>query len=364
MGEDVIIYVRDCGGEQMGYLDERSEEIQKLQSIYNSKVPGTIRELVDVPELLRLNTISQSSGAYLSDFSIFRYKYSKLDHSVSVALILDNFVNNNAQVMAGLLHEIASPAFVHSTKLLNRTYLPKEPQELKTYNAIVASDKLFEYFLKKEISINEVCDYSIYPLACNDIPRLCANRLEYLLHGAYFTKLCDFKDIEKMYNDLVVVPNEDNKPEFAFETPKLGELFCKLSIEMGKKYRAYESKITMQIIADLLGFMIKRGEITEEDLYKFGDRAILEIGLSSSDRRISDGWKYVMKLDKVYTRFNKVEGEYCKKIDMESEYVDPLIRVKGGYERVSKVSQNMNREIDAYLNTDTDLYAYVVGMPL
>ncbi len=348
----------------MGYLDERTEDIKILQDVYNKKISNSIRELLNIPEVLRLNGISQSSGAYLNDFSVFRYKYSKLDHSTSVALILDNFINNDTQVIAGLLHEIAAPAFVHSAKLIDKTYLSKDSKELKTYNAIIGSDKLFEYFLKKEISINEVCDYSVYPLACNSVPRLCANRLEYLLHGAYFTKLCDLKDIKKMYDDLVVVPNEDNMPEFAFDIPKLGELFCKLSIEMGKKYRSYEAKITMQIIADLLGRMIKRGEITESDLYKFGDRAILEIGLNSSDKRVSDGWKFVMKLDKVYTRFNKIDGEYCKKIDMKSEYVDPLIRVKGGYERISKVSENMKKEIDAYLNSDTDLFVYVSGLML
>ena len=118
----------------------------------------------------------------------------------------------------------------------------------------------------------------------------------------------------------------------------------------------------MQIIADLLDLMIRRMELNINDLFKFGDRAILEIGVNSSDKQISDGWKYIQQLDKVYTRFTPIEEEYCKKINFKNEFINPLIRVRGGYERASKADNILEKEIEAYLNSGTDVYAYVNGL--
>lgn len=348
----------------MGYLEERSIEITELHNVYNGKTSELIKKMLEVPELLRLSGISQSCGTELSKFGIFQYKYSRLDHSVGVALILDNFVKDDKTIIAGMLHDIASPAFAHCVDFMHKDYINQEVTEEKTYDKIIGSDMLFEYFLNNEISINEVCDYSIYPLADSEKPKLCADRLEYLLHGALYTGLCTLDEIKELYDDLVIVPNEDSKPEFAFETLKLGEKFCRISIEMGKKYRSYESKITMQMIADLISLMIKRGEITEADLYKYSDRTIIEIGINSSYKNISEGWKKLMQIDKVYTRFTPIEDLYCKKIIAKSRYVDPLVRVKGGYDRVSNCSSESKQTIDSYMNSDTDLYAYVIDFNL
>ena len=345
----------------MNYMEGRSEDVKNLHNIYNDRISKIIEELVEIPEVSRLNNVSQSSGRGMTNSSIFNYRYTMLDHAVGVALMLDRFVGNDKMMVAGLLHEIASPTFNCAMNLMNKNDIMENAIEYSNYDMIVGSDGLFELFLKNEVSINEVCDTSRYSILTDDVPRLSVDRLENLLHGSYYTKLCQENEIKEIFNDIIVAPNEDNKPELVFETPELGMKLCRISLEMGKKYRAYESKMTMQIIADLIHLMIKRGEIRNEDLYKYGDRAILEIGLNSSDNRITTGWNMLMNVDKVYTKFTPIEGEYCKKIAMDNQYVDPLIRVKGGYARASRYSIKIKEEIEAYINSDTDLYAYVQG---
>lgn len=341
----------------MSYFEERSMELSDIQNIFNDAQSDMLYKLSTVPELLRLNNISMNSGLNLNKFGMCNYKYTQLDHCIGVALILEKFGRNNNEIIAGLLSNISSPSFANATRLMKQ-----DINEYTNYDQIVGSDMLFDFFLKNEISINDISDTSIYPLLENAKTRLNAISLEKLLHLAYFEKLCSDKEIKELYNDIIIIPNEESEPEFAFESPQHGIKFSKISMEIGKKFRSYEAKMTMQIIADLLDLMIRRMEITAKDLYKFGDRAILEIGINSSDKQISDGWKYLQQLDKVYTRFTPIEEEYCKKIDMENEYIDPLVRVKGGYDRASKCDSQLAKEIEAYCNSNTDLWAYVLGL--
>lgn len=341
----------------MSYLEYRSENLVKLHNIYNPKPSDIVTSLIEIPEILRLNNISQYSGISLSKFGLFNYKYSKLDNSVGVAFILSKYIKDNKEIITGFLQNISSMTFPDSISLMKQ-----EATQLSCYDQIVGSDGLFEFVLRNQIAINDICDSSKYSILCNKNGKLSVNVLEILLHSAYFEKLCNESEIRELYEDIVIVPNEENKPEFAFETPSLGARFLKISLEIGRKYRSYEAKITGQIVADLLDMMIRRGELLPADLYKFGDRAILEIGINSSDKQISDGWKELLNLNKVYTRFTPIDGEYCKKIDKECKYVNPLVRVKGGYARVTKYDSSLQKELEAYINSDTDLYAYVLGL--
>ena len=104
--------------------------------------------------------------------------------------------------------------------------------------------------------------------------------------------------------------------------------------------------------------MLKRNEINIDDLYKYADKAIYEIGINSSDKRISNGWNLLKMVDKVYTKFNPVDDKFCVKASLEVKYVDPLVKLKGGYTRISTVSLQMKEEITQFLNSDTDLYMY------
>ena len=251
------------------------------------------------------------------------------------------------------------PAFSYATTYIDEVNFEKNDNALTNYDILVGSDKLFEFLFKNEIKINEICDYTRFPLAYNVRPTLCAHTLEYFLHTAYMSDMCNLDEIKEIYNDLVVVPNDENMPEFCFNTPKLAEKFCLISIECGKKYRSYESKMAMKFITDTLAPMVRRAVIRRKDLYTSTDKAIMEIGLNCSDKRISDRWRYLSELKKVYTKFNKVEKKYCTKIGRDLRYANPLLKVNNNYIRIGNLNENINKKINEFLDSDTDLYMYI-----
>lgn len=344
----------------MAYLENRNNNVMLLHNLYCENFPEYLKDFLEVPEVSRLNGVEQNAGIDYSGFNIYKYHYSVLDHSLGVSLILNNFVINKRQIIAALLHDIDVPAFLYSTYLIDEPSVKKEDSELSTYDVIVGSNKLFEYFFKNKVDISDMCDYTKYPLAYNVRPKLCAHRLEYFLHTGFLSGLYSFEQIKTFYNDIFVTANEDKMPEFCFRTLEIAKEFCRLTIECGKKYRSYEAKYAMKFISDTLASMIRREVISYEDLYKYSDRVIMDMGLSCSDKRISDRWKALSNINKVYTKFNPIEGRSCFQIKSEPRYVDPLVRLElNDFDlRLSDIDKEIKQEIEEYLNSDTDLYMY------
>ena len=345
---------------KLSYLENRNSLVLALHHLYSKDVPEFLHDFLETPEVQRLSGIEVNSGIDSTGFRVFNYRYSVLDHSLGVALILNHFVSNKDQIIAALLHDISVPVFVDSSYYIEEENFNKKESALTNYDIIVGSNQLFEYFFKNDVEISDMCDYTRYPLAYNLRPHLCAHRLEYFLHTAFLTGMCTLEEITEMYNDLFVTSNEEKMPEFCFKTPELAKKFCKMTIECGKLYRSYEAKMAMKFISDTLAAMVRREIITRKDLYTSTDRLMMDMGLSCGDKRISDRWQYLPQLNKVYTKFNPIEGRKCFKVKADLRYVDPLVRLAiNDFDlRLSEIDKEVQAEIRDYLYSDTDLYMY------
>ena len=337
----------------MEYIHTRKNEIKSIHDIYSDNNSNVLEMFDDIAEINRLEHISEVSGANMTKFVGGLNQSTILDHCIGVALILEKYTKENKQIIEGLLHGLNTPAFNEASKHMNDSI-----DEKSVYDIIVGSDKLFEYFLNNNIDIQDVCDYSKYSLAKSNGVKLDADSLEKILRISYLLGNINIKELKSIYNDITVTKNEEGALEFAFDNYKIAEKFCKLSIDVARRYRSYETKISMKIVATLLELMIKRGEINVDDLYKYADKAIYEIGINSSDKRISLGWQKLKEIDKLYTKFNPVDDKFCVKVNVEARYIDPLVKLKGGYVRISRVSLELKEEINQFLNSDTDLYMY------
>ncbi|MBR3280512.1 MAG: hypothetical protein IKI57_01520 [Clostridia bacterium] len=342
----------------MAYIDSRSEELREIHSVYSHDISDFICNMADLPDLQRISNISKCGGVELSNFNLFQYRYSRLDHSFGVAIILENFKQGEKHILEGLMHEMAEPSFAWSVDYLIDYFKLKDYRKTTLFDKIVGSTTSYRDVINGNYSIEEISYYKDYDLGFADFPKLSAENLEIVLSNSYFSKLYDLRDIEAFYNNLTICKNEDNKEEFCFTDINLAYDFFRLSIEIGKRNRSYEAKITRQLISDVLMLMIRREEIKLDDLFNFTDKAIVGIGKSCSDKRIKEGWAEIEGLDKVFLKFNDTNDKtkYCVKVESESFYIDPLIKTKAGVYRLSNLSERVEKEIEAYLSTDTDMY--------
>ncbi|MCI8518860.1 MAG: hypothetical protein HFJ51_01730 [Clostridia bacterium] len=86
-------------------------------------------------------------------------------------MIVWNFTKDKKQTLAGLFHDIATPAFKHCIDFMNGDYGKQESTEELTQQIISESKEIMALLNRDNIKVEEVSDYHIYPIADNDTPR-------------------------------------------------------------------------------------------------------------------------------------------------------------------------------------------------
>ena len=168
----------------MNYIDTIENRTKEYFEILEPQFPLWLNEYINTKELLKQQYISVTCGTIYSQLFENKFFYSSLDHSIAVALIVWHFTHDKKQTLAGLFHDIATPAFKHCIDFLNGDYIKQESTEDLTSKIIENSVEIMELLKRDKIKLEEVDNYHIYPIADNDTPKLSADRLEYSLSNA------------------------------------------------------------------------------------------------------------------------------------------------------------------------------------
>lgn len=340
----------------MNYLENLNEDVKEYFKILSPEFPQWLLEYINTFEMQRLDGICQICGAYWKKENIYQNLYSVLNHSIGVALIVWNFTQNKKQTIAGLLHDIASPAFKHCIDFLNGDAKTQESTEEQTYDVINNSKEIMNLLDRDKINIDEICDYKIYPVADNKTPKLSADRLEYtFMNGFYYKKVWNLADIKKIYNDIKIFKNEENISELGFKTLSIAEEFINGSSMLWPLWVSAEDTLTMYFFAEILKKLIKNGYISNEDLYKLSEQEILEIIKNKSNKNISNNFKAFMNCKEFIECEEPIENKFCVPRNAKRRYINPLVQ----NERVYNVSNLAKSKIDGYLNMKISKYAYV-----
>ena len=153
----------------MKHIKKNKKLIKDYYKILSPDYPEWLDEYIKTERMQKQQYISVTCGkVYSKLFNI--NNYSSLDHSIAVALIIWNFTHDKKQTLSGLFHDIATPAFKHCVDFLNGDYMNQESTEELTKILIQDSEDIMKLLKRDNITIEEVCDYHIYPIADNDTP--------------------------------------------------------------------------------------------------------------------------------------------------------------------------------------------------
>ena len=97
--------------------------------ILSTDFPEWLNAYINTKELQTQKYISTTCGTLYTDLFDSDIFYSSLDHSVAVALIVWHFTHDKKQTLAGLFHDISTPAFKHCVDFMNGDHLKQESTE-------------------------------------------------------------------------------------------------------------------------------------------------------------------------------------------------------------------------------------------
>ena len=250
--------------------------IASYHRILSPDFPEFINNYIDFPILHRLSGIGLLCGTDWTPLYRNRFFYSRLDHSIGVALILWHFTHDRAETIAGLLHDVSTPVFSHVADFRNGDALTQESTENENESMIRNDDALCAMLKSDGISIDAVADYHVYPLADNKLPRLSADRLEYMFpSGAALEGSWTLSEIAEAYDDIAICINEDGESELGFRTQKIAETYCEKTCRTGHILQLNENKLALKLLSDIVDRAIAIGLIAEKDCYEKTEREIV-----------------------------------------------------------------------------------------
>ena len=338
------------------YLDTVDDRIKQYFSILSEDRPQWLVELLQAPELLQQQHISITCGTIYSDLFPSKFFYSSLDHSIWVALIIWKFTHDEKQAISWLLHDIATPAFKHCIDFLNWDHEKQESTEDLTTEIISNSEVITTYLKKKWISENEVNDYQIYPIADNKSPKLSSDRLEYSLsNGLFHYEVLGIDDVKEIYNDVIVVKNEDWIDELAFQNLDIVRKFIRAVKKLSIIYIEDRTRYSMQFIAEIVKCLVNDWLLKIDDLYHLSEAEIIKIIEESDYKDIFEKWK---NSKEVVVSKVKPENDFYINLTAKIRYINPLVNWK----RVYDIDEECRKLIDEVRGYDMSNYVYIEGI--
>ena len=324
--------------------------------------PHFLDKYLKLPSLQRLSGVGLLCGTDWTALYKNRFYYSRLDHSLGVALIVWHFTHDKTQTLAGLLHDISTPVFSHVSDFRKGDAMTQTATEEPTAAMIRGDKELCRLLTEDGLTAAQVEDYHIYPIADNEIPQLSADRLEYMFpSGMALDGSWTMEEIRRCYNDLTILKNEEGQDELGFQHMEIAELYCEHFCMIGHILQLNENKLALHLLGQIMNMAEKEGILSEDDFMKLSEREVMERldGLLRSAR--NDG------LAKYYRTFRSMtsiehtdqalpENEYfCVSLKVKQRYINPLV----GDKRLSDVSEKARRIIEDFKSYSDTAYGCV-----
>ena len=327
----------------------------RYHKILCADYPDFLDEYLRLPILQRLDGVTLLCGTDWTPLFKNRFYYSRLEHSVGTALIVWNFTHDKKQTLAGLFHDVSTPAFSPVIDFRNGDTLTQESTELNNQKMINEDLELSELLFSHGIYKYEIDDSHRYPIADNNIPGLSADRLEYMFpSGCSLDAVWNMDEIERLYSQVAVLENADGLPELGFLDQQAAFDYMRKFIEVSMILQHNEDKVSMQLLADIVSRALECKLIAEEQLFTISEKALVEkfdaLAKDNVDESFTRLYHTFRNMKVVQHTQEPLPDSYCVSVSVKKRYVNPLVKLGNGtsssHAKAVRLSE-LNKEADS-----------------
>jgi uncharacterized protein len=305
-------------------------------------------DLIDSAPVQRLKGISQQG---LPSEYHFRATFSRYEHSIGVLILLRRFGAEIEEQISGLLHDISHTAFSHVVDWIAGDPSKEDYQDSVHLN-ILENSNIPEILLKYGFDYKKIAEIKSYSLLENEIPSVCADRLDYALR--------EIKDFESKENINLILNNFLNyKGEIVFSSSEAAEIFSRGYLKCNEEHwAAPETKARYAILSNILKNAINKNIISFEDLKKT-DKEVVNKLLDASDEDINLKFELLRKGLELN---DSLEGEEDSvELITKKRYIDPFVLVNDDLKRLSSLSKDYNDFLQCFLNASQSKFVKIRG---
>lgn len=163
------------------------------------KLSGAPAQVIENPAVQRLKHIHQNGGVFLVNPDM---DTTRFENSLGVAALCKRFGASEREVLAALLHDVGHTAFSHvADHVFDRTDQAFHEDEIWRIVTRYGLDKCLDSLGYDPDTVLEIERFSVLE---QDLPHLCADRLDYQLRDVYKYGLIDREDINAILNDIIL----------------------------------------------------------------------------------------------------------------------------------------------------------------
>jgi len=318
---------------------------------YCKDTPEFLEDYLKTKGMERLKNVGMNCGCEYTNFSRFKNlgSYSRYDHSLGAAKIVWNFTHDKAQTLATLFHDISTPVFAHTIDFLNGDYLSQESTENLTEEFIKNDDEILNLLKRDGIEISEVKNYHDYPICDNNSPKLSSDRLEYTIGNIINFGFEDYDTAKKLYEGIEASQLPDGTKELVFVSADTAVKFAEDALKCSKVYVCDEDRYAMQILSEVIDFVLKKNVIKFDDLYTTEKEIISKL---EANEETKVEWQKFRNL-KVIVKDESAPLSKRRTIFAKKRYIDPYIKDVG---RLSEQNSPFKYELYDYIQSSQDYW--------
>ena len=365
---------------QLDFDDEQQKDATKkiisdYHKILSPDFPDFLHPYINLPIMQRLSGIGLLCGSDYTSLFKNRFFYSRLDHSIGVALIIWHFTKNKAQTLSGLFHDISTPTFSHVSDFRKGDALTQTITETSTSAFLKRDSELLSLLSRDGLTLSEVDDYHKYPIADNEIPSLSADRLEYMFpSGMALENSWTLQDVQEIYSDISILKNEDGVEELGFNTEKLAVKYCEKFCITGHLLQLNEDKLTLHLLGQIMNLAEELKILSEEDFYTLSEKEaiskihekIQQIDYNNSEVvyfcRLFNTFlsmKEIFHVENLSELPEPAENYFVVDIKVKQRYINPLVKTPEGPKRIYDVNPYAKKIIDDFISYKDTKYGCV-----
>lgn len=291
---------------------------------------GAPARVIEHPAIQRLKRVHQNGGLFLINPEM---DTSRFEHTLGVAALCKRFGAGEREVIAALVHDVGHTAFSHvADHVLDRA---DQAFHEDSVGKVVKEYELDEYLADLGFDPETVLDPDGFSILEQELPDLCADRLDYQLRDVFKYGLIDRSAVDAILARVTVADGQlvAANRETAHKLVDLS-LLLQRQVYFKKRHEGVNLVLT-----DLLEQALKTDSLTVDDLFQT-DQEILE-----TLRTKTEYSETLAAIDRNLT-INRVSSQTPYTITRKRRTMDP--RVAGTDQRISELDPTAARKLTAF----------------
>jgi len=262
------------------YINNLNPEIKEYFKILAPVFPRFIIPYIETTTLSRLSKVSYFCGMEQGPKGVYNFKYflSRLDHSISTALMTWSLTYNREATLQALFHDANTPALSHVIDYMNGDTVYQESTELGLLEYLKQDLSLVKLTNKFGPSLEVLSDFKSNSIIDTKRPRLCADRLDScFLTNLVWLQTTNLEEIKQLYNDVCTYENEDKQLEIGFLDICSADRVVELQENINNATHAEEEFEAMTLLGQIVKRLIDTHIVKYKELFTMTDEEIFKL---------------------------------------------------------------------------------------